>query len=70
MGHEMGVREPSKAKHGKRNSSGGESKQRRKKPKRSREDITCLMCDNKGHFMSDCPLKPSKEEQQLRLKKH
>ena len=41
-----------------------------KKAKTTRPDVTCLKCGLTGHYMSKCPQKPSKEEQELLLKKH
>ena len=68
MGHEMGVRDAAK-KDGKRKQNGGDRKGHEKKPKTDRRDVKCLKCEEKGHFMSKCPQKPSKEEQELLLKR-
>jgi hypothetical protein len=67
MGHEMGIRDSNspKRKHG-----GADRKGNNKKSKTERPSVKCLKCGQQGHFMSKCPQKPSKEEQDLLMKKH
>jgi len=70
IGHDKGNRDAEKKrKDGKRKHGGADRKHDAKKVKTDRKNVKCLS-GQEGHFMAKCPQKPTKEEQELLLKKH
>ena len=71
IGHDKGNRDAEKKrKDGKRKHGGADRKHDAKKVKTDRKNVKCLKCGQEGLFMAECPQKPTKEEQELLLKKH
>ena len=72
MGNEMGIGGAKKKRH----RVDPDRKNAHKKPRtadksqKARHDIKCHKCGELGHFMSKCREKPSKDEQELLMKKH